>query len=74
MLSILPQNFSRSSFRSLPKILHCRPPQEFRPCLSSNVAVEISNPAKDRKLGTLLPYQQLNPISAYYLVTCFFYI
>jgi len=64
--SYRPQNFSRSSFRSLPKILHCRLLLKFRPYLSSNVAVNSLNSAKDRKLGKLLPYQQLNPIPAYY--------
>ena len=65
--------FPGQAFAHCPKFSTADPTQEFRPYLSSNVAAISFNSAKNRKLGTLLPYQQLNPILAYYSVTCFLY-
>jgi hypothetical protein len=68
-LQVTPEIFPGQALAHCPKFSTADPIREFRPYLSSNVAVISLNPAKDRKLGKPLPYQQLNPIPAYYLVT-----
>ena len=54
------RSITRSSFRSLPKIPHCwlKKPD---PYLSVSVAGRPLRPAKDLRLGKLLPYQLPNP-------------
>ena len=68
-LLVTPEIFPGQALAHCPRFSTADPVREFRPYLSSNVAVISSNPAKDRKLGRPLPYQRLNPILAYYSVT-----
>ena len=53
-----------SSFRSLPKIPHCCPPEELGPCLSPDVAIRSPKLAKDYRLGQPLPNQLPKPPAA----------
>jgi len=63
------RSMAGSSLRSLSKIPHCCLPSKFEPCLSFHVASHPLRLAKDHRLGTLLPYQQPNPIQASLLTT-----
>ena len=54
------RNITRSSFRSLSKIPHCRLKKP-GPCLSPSVADHPFRSTKDLRLGKPLPYQQPNP-------------
>ena len=54
-----------SGLRPLSKILHCCLMNKFGPCLSPNVADRPLRPAKDHRLGALLPHQLPNPTQAH---------
>ena len=51
------RDIAGSGFRPLSKIPHCCLPRESGPCLSPSVADHPLRPAKDRRLGELLPHQ-----------------
>ena len=58
-----------SSFRSLSNIPHCCLLMESGPYLSPSVADHPLRPAKDLRLGALLPHQLPNPTWAYLITT-----
>ena len=59
------RDIAGSSLRSLSNIPHCCLPTKSGPCLSPSVAVHPLRPAKDHRLGKLLPHQQPNPLRAH---------
>ncbi len=59
------RDIAGSGFRPLSKIPHCCLPKKSGPCLSPSVADHPLRPAKDRRLGRLLLYQQPNPTQAH---------
>ena len=61
-----------SNFRPLSNIPHCWLTIEPGPCLSSSVADHPLRPAKDRRLGRLIPYQLPNLTQAHFLANLFF--
>ena len=55
------RNIAGSGLRQLSDIPHCCIQMDTGPFLSSSVADHSPKPAKDHRLGKLLPYQQSNP-------------